>query len=83
MGEVTSGVIAIGEAYMSVEPTEADLGALLAALPAPDGDVVAAARAMIKADFSTGNVVSIDGWVLARSEARAAAVLALTCGNEC
>ena len=83
VGEVTSGVIVIGEAYMRVEPGEADVRTLLTKLPALDGDVVASAKAMIESDFSTGNVVSIDGWIFARSEARAAAVLALTCGNEC
>jgi len=36
-----------------------------------------AARA--KTDFESGNVVSCDGWVLARGEARACALISLTC----
>ena len=76
-GVVAAGVIAVGEAYLRAVPEEADLAALLAALPAPDGDVVAAARRYVKADFESGRIVAVDGWMLARSEARAAAALAL------
>ena len=36
-----------------------------------------AARA--KTDFESGDVVSCDGWVLARGEARACALISLTC----
>lgn len=81
--EVTNGVIAVGRAYLQQEPSEADLDTLLRALPALDGDVVTAARGLITADFKTRNIVTIDGWVLARSEARAAAVLTLACSDEC
>lgn len=81
--EVTDGVLAVGQAYLLQEPSEADLETLLMALPAPDGDVATAARGLISADFKARNTVTIDGWVLARSEARAAAVLALVCSDEC
>ena len=73
----------MGEGYLRAVPEEADLATLLAALPAPDGDVVAAARRRIAADFTTGDTVTVDGWLLSRSESRAAAVLALVCVEQC
>ncbi len=82
-GDVPEGVIAVGEGYLRAVPEEADLATLLAALPAPDGDVAAAARRRITADFTTGDTFTVDGWLLSRSEARAAAVLALACAEQC
>lgn len=81
--DIPAGVIAIGAAYMAERPEEADLPALLTLLPSPDGDVAAAARAGVAADFEAGDTVVLDGWVLATSEARAAAVLALVCTDPC
>lgn len=82
-GDVPEGVIVVGEGYLRAVPEEADLATLLAALPAPDGDVAAAARRRIAADFTNGDTVAVDGWLLSRSEARAAAALALACAEQC
>jgi hypothetical protein len=83
VGDVAPGVLAVGAAYLAESPDEADLATLLALLPSPDGDVVATARALISAEFSAGATIVLDGWVLARSEARAAAVLSLACADSC
>lgn len=83
VGDVPEGVIVVGEGYLRAMPEEADLATLLAALPAPDGDVAAAARRRIAADFVNGDTVAVDGWLLSRSEARAAAALALACAEQC
>jgi hypothetical protein len=83
VGDVAPGVLAVGAAYLAGWPGEADLATLLTLLPSPDGDVVATARALISADFSAGATIVLDGWVLARSEARAAAVLSLACADSC
>ena len=80
---VPAGVVTIGLAHMAERPREADLAALLTLLPSPDGDVTAAARARVAGDFEAGDTVVLDGWVLAVSEARAAAVLALLCTGQC
>ena len=53
--------------------------ALLAALTPVDDDPVTAAAERIREEFAGGETVVVDGWVLARSEARAAAILALAC----
>jgi len=81
--DIPEGVIAVGEGYLRAVPEEADLATLLAALPAPGGDVAAAARRRIAADFTNGETVAVDGWLLSRSEARAAAALALACAEQC
>ena len=80
---VTPGVLAVGRAYLRDVPEEANMGVLLARLPVPDGDVVAAARSRVATDFGARHTVSVDGWVLARSEARAAALLSLACPDGC
>ncbi len=80
---VPAGVVTIGLAHMAERPREADLASLLPLLPSPDGDVTAAARARVADDFEAGDTVVLDGWVLAVSEARAAAVLALLCTGQC
>ena len=81
--ELPPGVMAVGTAYIALRPDEGDVESLLTALPSPDGDVLAAARDAIVADFSSGDTVAIDGWMLAVSEARAAAVLTLLCEDGC
>lgn len=82
IGVVDGALIALGERVIAVTG-EDDLDTLLRALPAsPDGgsdDPVTAAAAVTATEFAAGDTVVIDGWVLAVSEARAAAVLALLC----
>ncbi len=79
----TPGVLAVGAAYLRLRPDEADMATLLAALGAHDSDPVAAAARGTAPDFAAGRTVVLDGWVLADSEARAAAVVALACSPEC
>ena len=74
--EVPRGLVVIGTRYRELHPDD-DWNAVGEDLPRQDG-----ARALdaltdrVRTDFETGDVVDVDGWVLARSEARAAAVLA-------
>ena len=79
----TPGVLAVGAAYLRLRPDEADMATLLSALDAHDSDPVAAAARGTASDFAAGRTVDLDGWVLATSEARAAAVVALACSSGC
>lgn len=81
VGEVDPGILVVGTRYLATHPDENDLATLLAALPPVDDDPVTAAAARLRDDFARGETVVVDGWVLARSEARAAAILALACGT--
>ena len=82
-GAATAGVVAVGRAYLRDRPDESDPAKLLSALGASDGDAVAAARRNSATDFAHGRTVVVDGWILSSSEARAAAVIALACDQEC
>jgi len=79
----TPGVLRIGRRYLEAVPEEADLGVLLALLPNgtnPErlaGGLSDLAPAVAE-DFERGRVVLLTGWLVSRTEARAAAVLALT-----
>ena len=76
--------IAIGRRYLSRYPDDARPAVLAQGLrPAGAGDAVAARlalRARVRDDFERGDTVRLDGWVLARSECRACAALALAAG---
>jgi len=76
--------IAIGRRYLSRYPDDALPGLLARGLqPADRGDPAAARaalRARVREDFERGDTVLLDGWVLARSECRACAALALATG---
>ena len=65
----------LGDAYLSANPGERDIGALQA-LTVPAEDLRLAADA-IGTDFATGNVVQLDGWILSRTEARHCALYSL------
>ena len=82
IGEVDAAIIALGRRVIDVSG-EDDLATLLAALPGTDGDPLERAVTRIHDDFRAGDTVVVDGWVLAASEARAAATLALLCTDEC
>jgi len=78
----------IGRSYLALHPEEADADALVAAL-APPGSAVerarggALARAMrrrVHDDFARGDIVELDGWQLARSEARLCALWRVVVG---
>ena len=78
----SDGIAALGRAYLRRHPHESHAPRLLRQLPE-----VRSAHAVrpqlprltstIVADFDTGRVVNVDGWELARTEARAAAAIAL------
>lgn len=77
-------LVAVGSRYLAAHPDEADRATLLAALPQLQGQVperpgqalrVLADQA--EADHEAGEVVALDGWVLSRTECRAAALYTL------
>ena len=78
IGEVDARIIVLGRRVIEVTGAE-DLDELLALLPDSGPDPIMAAAERVTAEFETGDTVIIDGWVLAVSEARAAAVVALIC----
>ncbi len=75
--------IAIGRRYLSRYPDDTRPVALAQDLHrVGTGDPAAARlelRARVRDDFERGDTVLLDGWVLARSECRACAALALAC----
>lgn len=82
IGEVDPAIVTLGRRVIDITG-ESDLATLLAALPAADGDPLTAAADRIRADFRDGDTIVVDGWVLATSEARATAVIALLCDDTC
>jgi hypothetical protein len=76
------GVARLGRAYLRAHPDQRDLATLRSSLPQLDATqpyrpqlpTLAAANAD---DFAHGRVVAVDGWLLADTEARAAAAVAL------
>ena len=77
-----TAIAALGRAYLRRHPHESHAPRLLRQLP--DVRSAHAVRpqlprltSTIVADFDTGRVVNVDGWELARTEARAAAAIAL------
>lgn len=80
---VDAAVIALGRRVIATTG-EDDLQTLLRALPGIGDDPLVDAAAIVRDDFAQRRTVSVDGWVLAESEARAAAVVALLCeADEC
>ena len=76
------GVVALGKAYLKTHPGEAHLEVLLGRLPGVDttSDLrtqLPALSGAITKDFRAGRVVTVQGWQLSRTEARAAAAVAL------
>ncbi len=77
-------LVAVGRRYLDVHPEEASVAFLLRAIPQLGTDVpldpvvgLAGLRDRVAEDFAAGEVVSVDGWLLARTEARAAALYAI------
>jgi hypothetical protein len=77
-------LVVLGSRYLAQFPDESDRATLLEALPALGGRVperpAQALRALADqavADHEAGDVVTVDGWVLSRTECRAAALYAL------
>ena len=82
IGEVDPRIIALGQRVVEVTG-EDDIAELLARLPTadPDSDPLQRAAARVRADFEQSDTITVDGWILAASEARAAAVIALACSD--
>jgi hypothetical protein len=81
---LADGLRAIGARYVALHPDDADPAALASALGTSREDLVAAPgealrarRATIEAEHAVGEIVDVDGWVLARTECRIAALLTL------
>jgi hypothetical protein len=77
-------LVTIGARYLALHPEDAALADLLAALGDSADDLVAAPGAALRArqdaiaaEHVDGVTVDLDGWVLARTECRIAAVVAL------
>ncbi len=76
----TGEVAVIGERYLVQFPDESSVAVLsqLVDLPRPGAPgAFAAARDRLREELARGEVVSVDGWVLARTEARLCALVAL------
>ena len=82
-GDAAAAFTRVGRRYLAVTPSERDRAALVKQLDVSgvDGDVlahVAALEQAVRRDFERGDVLALDGWILSRTELRAAALLALT-----
>ena len=82
IGEVDPRIVTLGQRVIEVTG-ENDIAELLAQLPTvdPNSDPLERAAARVRGDFEQSDTITVDGWVLAASEARAAAVIALLCSE--
>lgn len=74
----------VGAAYRKTYPDEDDVEVLRASLPQFDGlsgqevqEQLGTLRDQVRSDFAEGRIVMVDGWLLAVTEARAAALVSL------
>lgn len=81
---VDAALVALGRRYLDAHPDEADEAVLLDALPALGGQApsdpatqLAVLSEQVAADYADDDLVVLDGWILARTEGRAAALYAL------
>ena len=75
---IDPAIIALGQRVIATTG-EDDLESLLRALPGASDDPLVDAAAVVRDEFAQRRSISVDGWILAESEARAAAVVALLC----
>ena len=82
--DATSPIGRIGAAYLALVPDEASRSQLVELIPELDGVPAGEIEAhlvdlgpRVAEDFAAGDTIVIDGWVLARTEGRAAALVAL------
>ena len=73
---------AIGAKYLETHPSETDVDFLVTKIfgnapPTVPRELASRLRERCKADFHDNNIVVLDGWILARSEARACALTSL------
>lgn len=79
------GIATVGAAYLATAAaSEADEAALRTTLPTLTGTTpdeliaqLGSIRPAVEADFTEDRIVEVDGWILAQSEARAAALVHL------
>jgi len=79
--EVMQHVANVGNAYLKQYPNDANVGRLEQALQLPaknPTDHLDRLERAVRADFANGRVVRVSGWSLSQTEARAAALVALT-----
>lgn len=81
-GPVGEALARIGRRYLEVVPAERDPATLRAHLGefADPADVLghaAALKSAVRRDFERGDILALDGWILSRTELRAAALFAL------
>jgi hypothetical protein len=81
-GAIAEVLARIGRRYLELVPAERDLDTLRARLGefTTTGDVLAGAAALgraVERDFERGEILAVDGWILSRTELRAAALFAL------
>jgi hypothetical protein len=81
--EARRALVRIGRRYLQVVPEEAKVQTLVKQLPGLSSTAdVLARRARFEqavvADFERGRTMLLDGWLLSRTELRAAALVALT-----
>ncbi len=80
--ELLGEIIWVGVAYLKKVPEEATRETLLALLPKLEGSKPLASRIReledrVAQDFAENRTVLLEGWLLSRTEARAAALLTL------
>ena len=77
---------ALGRAYFTIQPEEADEDTLLRLLSADldvsvlgmdDGELRRVSRERMRRDFEEGKTVSVRGWILSRTELRLCGLAAL------
>jgi hypothetical protein len=79
--EVMQHVANVGNAYLKQYPNDANVARLEQALQLPaknPTDHLDRLDRAVRADFANGRVVRVSGWSLSQTEARAAALVALT-----
>lgn len=77
LGTVPEDLAVLGEAYLRAHPDENDGELLVGAVLVGEGDLTEALRSTIASEHAVGEVVEADGWRLARTEARLAALVHL------
>lgn len=82
IGEIDPAIVTLGRRVIEATGVD-DLDVLLGSLPGADGNPLERAAARVRDDFRAGDTMVIDGWVLASSEGRAAAAIAILCGDAC
>jgi hypothetical protein len=70
---LTHGVTQVAVAYLRQYPAEAN-AATLRVLLAAESDTTGPLPAAIRRDFAQGRTIAVNGWMLARTEARLAAL---------